>query len=124
MRIKRIKIDICEACLKGQGAECHTPGCALFLHRVDIPFTDGTYEVLEEFCGDIPRAFHWDWKEHPPIQAMLEAARELPEYVSHEVDTQSDECGVVIGPKDWTKERVREFWEVNTYADFEVTRKN
>lgn len=30
-------MPICEPCIKGDGSECHTPGCALWLHRVDLP---------------------------------------------------------------------------------------
>lgn len=32
MNIKRVIIDLCDGCLNGDGEECHTPGCALFLH--------------------------------------------------------------------------------------------
>lgn len=49
MIIKSVTIDICQACLDGEGDECHTPGCALFLHAVDLPFTEGLYEVVAEF---------------------------------------------------------------------------
>jgi hypothetical protein len=37
IRLKLIAITICEPCLKGDGEECHTPGCALWLHAVDLP---------------------------------------------------------------------------------------
>jgi hypothetical protein len=49
VKIKKIAIQICEACLEGRGEECHTPGCALFLHTGDLPIDPGVYEVLEEF---------------------------------------------------------------------------
>lgn len=49
MKIKRIIINICEPCLKGEGKECHTPGCALFLHKVDLPIHEELYEVLNEY---------------------------------------------------------------------------
>jgi hypothetical protein len=49
MKIKYIKIRICEACLDGIGQECHTPGCALFLHSVDLPVMPELYEVIEEY---------------------------------------------------------------------------
>ncbi len=49
MKIKHIKIRICEACLDGIGQECHTPGCALFLHSVDLPIAPELYEVLDEY---------------------------------------------------------------------------
>ena len=48
MKIKRIIINICEACLKGEGQECHTPGCALYLHRVYLPIDKHLYEILSE----------------------------------------------------------------------------
>src|SRR5690606_34771936 len=48
IKIKRIAIWICEPCLNGEGQECHTAGCALFLHRVDLPIHPEIYEVLEE----------------------------------------------------------------------------
>jgi len=49
MKIKRIEIRICEACLNGEGQECHTPGCALWLHKVDLPIDPGLYRVLDEY---------------------------------------------------------------------------
>ena len=49
MKIKRIIIDICEACLDGIGEECHTPECALFLHSVDLPIDKELYEVIDEY---------------------------------------------------------------------------
>jgi len=49
MKLKWIKIIICEACLYGEGEECHTPGCALFLHSVDLPIHPEMYEVLDEW---------------------------------------------------------------------------
>ncbi len=35
--VKEYLIELCDACIAGEGRECHTPGCALWLHRVDIP---------------------------------------------------------------------------------------
>jgi hypothetical protein len=29
---------LCTPCVDGIGEECHTPGCAAFMHAVDIPF--------------------------------------------------------------------------------------
>ena len=49
MKIKHISIYICEACLNGKGQECHTPGCALFLHSVDLPIDPRLYQVLDEY---------------------------------------------------------------------------
>ena len=33
--IRRVEIPICQKCLDGAGGECHTPGCAFFLHQMD-----------------------------------------------------------------------------------------
>ena len=30
-------IELCDACIAGEGEECHTPGCALWLHSVSLP---------------------------------------------------------------------------------------
>ena len=49
MKIKKINISICEECLDGKGEECHTPECAVFLHRVDLPIDPNLYEVLNEY---------------------------------------------------------------------------
>lgn len=45
--LKRIEITICSACLDGIGKECHTPGCALFLHSVSLPIDSLLYDELE-----------------------------------------------------------------------------
>ncbi len=52
MKLKRIEITICEACLDGVPSECHTPGCALFLHTVDLPIAPELYEVKAEYEDD------------------------------------------------------------------------
>ena len=46
--LKTIKITICQDCLDGKGEECHTPGCALFLHTVDLPIDERLYAVIEQ----------------------------------------------------------------------------
>ena len=45
--LKRIEITICSACLDGVGSEYHVPGCALYLHAVDLPIHQELYEVKE-----------------------------------------------------------------------------
>lgn len=54
MIVKYIAIRICEACLNGEGEECHTPGCALFLHKVDLPIDPRLYTILAEYGEDMP----------------------------------------------------------------------
>jgi len=48
MKLQHIKIWVCSPCIDGEGQECHTPGCALFLHRVDLPIHRELIEVIEE----------------------------------------------------------------------------
>ena len=42
-----VQLRICQACLDGTGSECHTPGCALWLHSVDLPIHRELYEIIE-----------------------------------------------------------------------------
>jgi hypothetical protein len=49
MKLKQIKITICEGCLNGKGDECHTPGCALCWHKIDLPIYHEMYEVIKEW---------------------------------------------------------------------------
>lgn len=50
MKLKLVKIWLCEACLNGEGEECHTPGCALWIHSSPgHPIIPELYEVLNEF---------------------------------------------------------------------------
>lgn len=32
-RLRRIVVWMCEACIEGEGGECHTPGCVLWINR-------------------------------------------------------------------------------------------
>jgi hypothetical protein len=49
-KLNKIEIIICDYCLAGDGDECHTPGCALFLNRTpNIPINPKLYEVVEEY---------------------------------------------------------------------------
>jgi hypothetical protein len=47
--LRKIEIIICDDCLKGIGKECHTPGCALYLHRVDLPIDKRLYKTIESY---------------------------------------------------------------------------
>jgi len=49
MKIKLVKIRLCEACLNGEGDECHTSECALCFHNSPgHPIHPELYKVLEE----------------------------------------------------------------------------
>jgi hypothetical protein len=41
-----VQMTICRPCLDGVGSECHTPGCALWMHRVDLPIRPEFYQVV------------------------------------------------------------------------------
>jgi hypothetical protein len=47
--LRKIEIIICDKCLNGIGEECHTPGCALYLHRVDLPVDKRLYKIIESY---------------------------------------------------------------------------
>ena len=49
MKILKIEINICQACLNGLGKECHTPSCAFYMQDVRPPIDKGLYTVLEEY---------------------------------------------------------------------------
>ena len=44
--VKQIVVWICQPCLDGEGSECHTPGCALWMHRVDLPIPPELYTEI------------------------------------------------------------------------------
>ncbi len=55
MKIKLVKIRLCEACLEGRGDECHTPECALCFHSSPgYPIHREMYEVLDEWENGEP----------------------------------------------------------------------
>jgi hypothetical protein len=42
-------VNVCGACLRGEGGECHTPGCSFWMNRApDIPFTLQPAAPLED----------------------------------------------------------------------------
>lgn len=48
--LHQVTTTICSLCLDGEGGECHTPGCILWLNRApDLPLR----ESILEFGGSI-----------------------------------------------------------------------
>lgn len=43
--VHTVTLRICEPCIDGIGQECHTPGCDLWLHAVDIPILAAREQV-------------------------------------------------------------------------------
>ena len=38
--LHKIRLTLCSLCLLGEGGECHTPGCSLWINRApDLPVT-------------------------------------------------------------------------------------
>jgi hypothetical protein len=54
-QVKEYAIYLCQECIDGIGKECHTPGCALFLHTVDLPIhREGLTEIEPIWDDDKP----------------------------------------------------------------------
>lgn len=50
--VHRVRLDLCEPCIDGVGEECHTPGCDLYLHSVDIPILMAKPDMQELRAGE------------------------------------------------------------------------
>lgn len=49
--LHRVQLTLCEPCIDGEGEECHTPGCDLFLHAVDIPILPAREQIADKRGG-------------------------------------------------------------------------
>lgn len=50
MKLKTIKITLCQRCLDGEDGECSVPECALCRHdSVGFPIMPELYEVIKEW---------------------------------------------------------------------------
>ncbi len=67
--VKRYAISLCQACIDGVGEECHTPGCALYLHSVDIP-------IMREMLTEIDQRTFTDTE----VQSLLRRIEEESVY--------------------------------------------
>ena len=74
--VRAVIVHLCVACIKGVGQECHTPGCALFLHRVDIPIMEELLEDAEPYFVLADAADAWRQRRLVGMarDARLEAA--------------------------------------------------
>jgi hypothetical protein len=82
-------LPICAPCVRGEGSECHTPGCALFLR--DVP-ADG---LIAEFALDIDTL-----AVTPSREALVRSLRDARSVHSIEVIQggvgQCLECGEIL----------------------------
>ena len=54
-RVHLVQLRLCEACLLGIGSECHTPGCALWLHDPPgMPIHPELYEIVAAPADETP----------------------------------------------------------------------
>ncbi len=51
--VKDYVISLCQACIDGIPSECHTPSCALWLHRVDLPIHRELLTEVEPIWGEL-----------------------------------------------------------------------
>lgn len=56
--LRLVALVLCDRCIAGEGGECHTPGCALWMNRApDVPLTTvcdlkvELREVSRDFAG-------------------------------------------------------------------------
>jgi len=49
MKIYRVELLLCEACIKGEGEMCHTASCILCRHSVDLPIDLELTTIIETF---------------------------------------------------------------------------
>ena len=50
----RVTLTLCSRCLRGEGGECHTPGCGLWLNRapdLPLPAENGWPIQAAEYLG-------------------------------------------------------------------------
>lgn len=48
IRVREVRLRICELCLTGKGGECHVPGCVLWLNRApDLALHPELYTLLD-----------------------------------------------------------------------------
>jgi hypothetical protein len=60
--LKRVQMLLCTSCLDGIGEECHTPGCAMYLHRVDLPFPKDTYTEVADAAATTSEPAAWRYQ--------------------------------------------------------------
>ena len=51
-QVKEYAIYLCQECIDGIGQECHTSGCALFLHTVDFQIHREDLTEIEPIWDD------------------------------------------------------------------------
>lgn len=81
-RVRHVEMWLCEDCIKGVGEECHTPGCALFLHPVGLSIAPELLVFLDEppKCDPVPKRVEWP----EASQVMREYETRVAIYCKHE----------------------------------------
>lgn len=89
--LEYVALQICTACIDGIGDECHTPGCALWIHHVDLPIDRGVLTSVAE----IERAAITAYLSTPEAQAMRKDAAAF-----RELRSQLQAVGIDLVVKD------------------------
>lgn len=60
-----VLLHLCEPCLNGEGGQCHTPGCALWINRApDLPLRDSPFVTVIDVEADVrPREGERGWHD-------------------------------------------------------------
>lgn len=78
MKLKRVIIVLCEACLNGEGEECHTPGCAMYIHdSPGFPIAPELYAVTDE----------WDSEDADAVLGEIEQSQ-VPQLLAEEAESE------------------------------------
>ena len=77
--LRHVSLLLCQACIDGVGQECHTPGCTLFLHRVDLP-------IAEELLDDVSK------REAAVRREVWEEAATMAEAKASKFPITASEC--------------------------------
>lgn len=52
--LHKVALTLCSLCLLGEGGQCHTPGCSLWINRApDIPVTIEFWHLDEAVTADV-----------------------------------------------------------------------
>ena len=106
--MRQVIVGLCEACIDGIGEECHTPGCILWLHKVDIPIghdllVDAPIPLL--WTTTPPTVEGWYWQRHSGegfsyrrITLAYELKGELFWFIGDDMKTVSQFQGEWAGP--------------------------
>jgi hypothetical protein len=104
--LNRAVVIICDACLRGDGGECHTPGCVFWMSRApDILIRDRIYDAggfVERLHDGLPHDFVEQSSDSPDCIVCGEGRQHYLHGASYEaeevVDSGLTSCWDTLGP--------------------------